>query len=202
MVILDLPERNYYTVESIKKQIVIGHTNNNNMNHIKSWLFRYNGMYKKTAPFTITKSGEIYNHFNPKYQSDYFDDIPLNSKTIVILLENEGWLKKNGKRNEYVSWIGDIYKEPDNVVEKKWRDYNYWAPYTEEQMESTIGLVYDLCDEFYIPLNVIGHNTKIDELDDYSGILYKSNIDKFNTDLSPAFDFKLFKEKIEKNKIL
>jgi hypothetical protein len=34
------------------------------MQHVISWTYRYNGEYKKTAPFTIGKDGVIYKHFN------------------------------------------------------------------------------------------------------------------------------------------
>ena len=41
------------------------------------------------------------------------------------------------------------------------------------------------------------HNVKMDGLDDYNGILYKSNIESYYNDLSPAFDFEYFINNIE-----
>jgi hypothetical protein len=78
----------------LKKKIIIGDTFNHDMQHVISWTHRYNGEYKKTAPFTIGKDGVIYKHFNPKYQSLYFNDLDLDKNSILILLENDGWLIK------------------------------------------------------------------------------------------------------------
>ena len=41
------------------------------------------------------------------------------------------------------------------------------------------------------------HNVKMNDLEDYKGILYKSNIETYYTDLSPAFDFEYFINNIE-----
>lgn len=191
-----LPKNNYTNIESIKKQIVIGNTNNNNMKHYIGWINRHNGKYKKTAAFTIDADGIIYKHFEPRYQSEYFNNLEQNNKSIIILLENDGCLIKDIEKNNFLSWLGYIYKERD-VFEKKWRSYNYWAQYKKEQIDSTVNLVKELCKEFYIPLTAMTHNTKMNGLEDYCGILYKSNIEMYYTDLSPAFDFEYFINKIE-----
>ena len=191
-----LPIDNYTSVESIKKQIVIGHTNNHNMKHYIGWINRYNGKYKKTAAFTIDINGVIYKHFEPRYQSEYFKDIEQNNKSIVILLENDGCLTKDEEKNSFISWLGYIYNEQD-VFEKKWRANNYWAQYKKEQIDSAVTLVKELCDEFYIPLTAMTHNVKMNDLEDYNGILYKSNIETYYTDLSPAFDFEYFTNNIK-----
>jgi hypothetical protein len=192
-----LPNQNYIPIVSKKEQIIIGHTFNHNMRHYNGWLKRYNGNYKKTAAFTISAAGLVYKHFNPIFYSNYFRDYKTNSKSIVILLENDGWLIKDSENNEFITWIGDIYNEPSKVVEKRWRGYNFWAPYTKEQFESVTELVKSLCDEFNIPLTTIGHNTKVDKLIDYKGIMYKSNMEKHHTDINPSWDCESFKTKIE-----
>jgi hypothetical protein len=192
-----LPNQNYIPIVSNKEQIIIGHTFNHNMRHYNGWLKRYNGNYKKTAAFTISAAGLVYQHFNPIFYSNYFREYQTNSKSIVILLENDGWLIKDSKNNEFITWIGDIYNEPSKVVEKRWRGYNFWAPYTKEQFESVTELVKSLCDEFNIPLTTIGHNTKVDKLTDYKGIMYKSNMEKHHTDINPSWDCESFKTKIE-----
>lgn len=188
---------NYLEVESIKKQIVIGHTFNHDMKHFKGWTHRHNGKYLKTAAFTIDAAGFIYQHFDPKYQSKYFNDLELNKESIVILLENDGWLIKDNEKNEYITWIGDIYKHPNNVIEKKWRGHDYWSPYNQEQMESAKELVTMLCGEFFIPLTSIIHNTKVDKFSGYEGVIYRSNLDRHYTDLSPAWNCEAFKNNLE-----
>lgn len=193
-----LPTQNYISTETGKSQIILGNTFNHNMRHFYGWLTRNYGEYKKTAAYTISQDGIIYEHFDPKYYSRYFRNYQQNLKSIVVLIENDGWLIKDFEKNQFLTWIGDIYREPRKVVEKRWRGFNYWSYYSEEQFESAINLVKVLCDRFSIPLNAINHNTKIDSLNNYSGVLYKSNFEKHYTDLSPSWDFELFKTKIEK----
>jgi len=191
-----LTKDNYKAVECEKTQIVIGNTNNRDMRHVIGWLHRYNGIYKKTAAFTIDKEGNVFKHFEPKYYTRYFNNLVLDKKTIVILIENEGWLLKNGENNEFITWVGDIYNQA-NPIEKKWRGYDHWVPYTEKQFESVTNLVKILCEEFDIPMTAIGHNTKVDNIADFSGVVYKSNLDRHFTDISPAWDFEGFKNKLE-----
>lgn len=193
----ELEENNYIPVECIKTQIILGDTFNHNMRHYKSWKNRYNGSYKKTAPFTIATDGTIYKHFDPKYQSRYFGELERDAKSILILLENDGWLTKDLEKNRYNTWIGDIYNRSELVFKKKWRLFEYWSPYTREQFESAVVLVKSLCDDFYIPTQVMSHNTKVDNLTEFNGVLYKSNFEKHFTDLNPSWRFDEFKNKIE-----
>ena len=192
-----LSNDNYISVEYPKKQIVIGHTFNHDMRHFIGWTHKFNGKYTKTAAFTVGVNGDIYKHFDPKFYSNFFGNNDIDKKTIVILIENDGWLLKDSEKNLFISWVGDIYKGPTEVVEKRWRDYNYWAPYNEKQVESTLQLVKMICKEFSIPMVSVNHNTKIDDIGAYEGVLYKSNFDKNYTDLSPAWNFEEFKNKIE-----
>jgi N-acetyl-anhydromuramyl-L-alanine amidase AmpD len=192
-----LEESNYIKIESIKKQIVIANTFNHDMKHVIGWKKRHNGNYKKTAAFTIDAAGVVYNHFDPIFQSKYFGNVDLDTKSIVILIENDGWLFNDSEKNIFITWIGNIYNKPKEIFEKRWRGYTHWANYTKEQFDSCVSLTKMLCDEFYIPNNVVSHNTKIDGVLDFNGVLYKSNIEKYYTDISPAWDFEQFKNKME-----
>lgn len=192
-----LSENNYIKEETQKTQIVIGDTFNGDMRHFFGWEHRYNGKYKKTAAFTIDAAGLIYRHFDPKYKSNFFDIKELNDKSIVILLENYGFLYKDVEKKEYITWLGDIYNKSTSVTDKRWRNNRFWDTYTEEQIESCLKLVSSLCDEFNIPKKAISHNTKIDNFFDYSGVLYHSNVNKNCTDLNPSWSFDIFKEKLE-----
>lgn len=193
-----LSDLNYIPFETKKDKIIIGSTNNKDMRHFIGWEKRMNGKYKKTAHYTIGLDGSIYQHIDPKFYTNYFKYYDLNSKSIIILLENEGFLLKNTESNKYITWLGDIY-EDDNVFEKKWRRFNYWVPYTKKQFNATVSLTSKLCEEFSINKEVISHNTKLNELGDFTGVLYKSNLEKFYTDLNPSWDFEIFKEKVESN---
>ena len=192
-----LDEKNYIPIECIKKQIVIGHTNNNEMKHVVGWKKRHNGRYNKTAAFTIDAAGFIYKHFDPKFKSEFFDSEDLNNKSIVILLENYGWLSKDEEKKQYITWLGDIYNKQIEVTDKRWRNNRYWDSYTVEQTDSCMWLISKLCEEFEIPKKVISHNTKIENIFEYSGVLYRSNLDKNYTDLNPSWVFDIFKEKLE-----
>jgi hypothetical protein len=169
------------------------------MKHVIGWKNRYNGKYKKTSSFTIATDGVVYKHFDPKFQSKYFSDVELNNRTIVILLDNDGWLINDTEKNNYITWFGNIYNKPSEVIEKRWRGYTHWSNYTKEQFDSCVELTRMLCDEFFIPNITFKHNTKVDNLSDFRGVMYKSNIDKHYTDLTPAWDFEEFKNKLEIN---
>ena len=190
-----LEEKNYIPIECIKKQIVIGHTNNNEMKHVVGWKKRHNGRYNKTAAFTIDAAGVVYKHFDPKYQSKYFRKLELDTKSIIILLENDGWLTRKNANSAFYNWKGDIYN--GKVIGKLWRGFNMWSHYSDKQFEASAELVTMLCDEFFIPNVAMSHNTKIVDLSDYHGVVYKSNIEKYYTDLSPAWNCEEFKNKIE-----
>ena len=114
----------------------------------------------------------------------------MNWNSIVISLENLGWIQKEPLTNHYVNWIGDIYN--GEVVDKKWRDYFFWQPYTELQIKSTVFLCNKLFDEIGINKKVIGHNTKINRIENFEGVATRSNYNVNFTDLSPAFDFDYF----------
>ncbi len=90
-----LTSDNYIPIMTVKKQIVIAHTFNHDMRHYYGWKHRYNGKYKKTAPYTINSDGLIYNHFNPSFNTNFFGDNEIDKQTIVILIENDGWLRED-----------------------------------------------------------------------------------------------------------
>ena len=194
-----LPEKNYIPIESNKKRIVIGNSFTVDMNHYIGWVTRLNGNFKRTTNYTIELNGNVHEHFSPKYYSNYLNDNKLDNTIISIILENEGWLNKDlFNENKYINYVGHIYNR-EEVVEKRWRNFKFWAPYTDEQMESLTKLVKQLCNDFNIPLNVVSHNTGFKDANKYEGVLYRSNFEKYYTDISPTWDFTTFKNKIEIN---
>jgi hypothetical protein len=107
-------------------------------------------------------------------------------------LENLGWLEKKPLTNSYINWKGSIYNE--QVYEKKWRDYFFWEPYTTSQIESTADLCNQLNKTLRIDNRCIGHNTKVAGIENFEGIVTKSNFDSDFTDLSPSFNFETFRK--------
>lgn len=189
-----LKEDHYFVEENEKNLIVIGNSFSDKLNHFTGWLNRHDGKYKKTAHYTISRKGEVYEHFNPKHYSNFLK----NKKVISIVLENKGWLKKDLKSGEYFDWIGNIYKRRVKVLEKRWRGQQYWDVYTQKQLNSTIKLVRKLCEDYNIQKKCVAHNTFINEINDFNGVAYRSNFYKDNTDVNPSWNFKEFKDKIEK----
>ena len=113
-----------------------------------------------------------------------------DKQSIIISLENLGWLEKEPLKNYHINWIGDIYKQ--KVFNKTWRDYFFWQPYPEEQIILTSKLCVKLTKETNIPLKSVEHNTKINGIEKFEGIVTKSNFDSDFTDVSPAFNFEIF----------
>jgi hypothetical protein len=193
-----LSDKNFHLMETNKKRIIIGNSFSIDMTHHIGWLNRSNGNYKKTSPYTIRFDGTIHQHFDPKYYSEITGNKDFDESTILVLLENEGWLSKDlNEENKYITYVGNIYNRVDDVFVKKWRHNKYWAPYTQKQMESAIYLINKLCGEFEIPKDVITHNTKIPNGYTYEGVLYKGNLNSYFTDVNPSWDFLSFKEQIE-----
>ena len=178
-----------------KHQIILSHTSRNVENYLQSLKFRYNGKNPKIPNYVITKEGKILSLLSNTEHSKFLSEVNVNRNSVVIVLENLGWLEKEPLTNHYVNWIGDIYK--GNVFEKKWRDYYFWQPYTPIQVENTSILCSKLLKEMKIKNQVIGHNTKINGIEKYDGIVSKSNFDTDYTDVSPAFNFEEFIKKIE-----
>lgn len=178
-----------------KTRIILTETKRDYRNYIRSLKYRYNKKNPYLPNYVITKEGGIYNIMPPDNYSNYMGDEEINKTSIIISLENLGWLKKNALSDTYVNWIGDIYK--GKVFEKKWRDYFFWEPYNEEQIIALSKLIIELCDKFNIPKKTLGNNVKYDGVENFKGVVTKSNFDFIYKDTNPSFDFKLLNELIE-----
>jgi N-acetyl-anhydromuramyl-L-alanine amidase AmpD len=178
-----------------KHQIILTHTSRNINDYLQSLKFRYNGNFKRIPNYIITRDGKIIQLLGNTEHSEYFKDPNINRNSIIVSLENLGWLQKEPLTDHYINWIGDIYK--GNVFEKKWRDYFFWQPYTEKQVLSTNSLCDKLLKEMKIKPQIVGHNTKIVGVEKFVGVVSKSNFDTNYTDLSPAFNFNELLKNIE-----
>jgi hypothetical protein len=157
--------------------------------------YRFNGKYDKIPNYIIDKEGKILETLSPEKYSKSFNNKNIDSKSIIISLENLGWLEKEPLKKGYINWIGNIYK--GEVFERKWRDYLYWDKYTSEQTNSCIFLCKKLIQEFTIGKKFVGHNTKINGIEKFEGIVTRSNYFTETTDLNPSFDFEYFLKNIE-----
>jgi len=186
---------NYSGKQKKKKQIILTHTSRNLKDYIIGLKNRHNGKYDKVPNFLISRDGVVYRLTPETGYGEYFPITNINRNSIIISLENLGWLNKIPLTDHYVNWIGDIYKQ--QVFEKKWRDYFFWQPYTDKQLESTAALCNHLFDKVSIKNQIIEHNTKIIGIEKYEGVVTKSNFDTQFTDVSPAFKFEELLKKIE-----
>jgi len=179
-----------------KTLIILSDTRRECKNYINSLKYRYNNKNPYLPNYVISKKGETYKITNPDCYSNFMENINVDKKSIIISLENLGWLKKIPLNNTYTNWVGDIYNK--EVFEKRWRDHVFWDIYTEEQIKTLSTLILKLCDEFNIPLNFVDTNVKFEGIENFKGIASRSNFDFIYKDVNPSFDFKLLKQKIEK----
>jgi N-acetyl-anhydromuramyl-L-alanine amidase AmpD len=178
-----------------KHQIILTHTGRNVENYLVSLRYRYNGKFDRIPNYVIKKNGDILQLLNDIEHTNYFKEPNINRNGIIICLENLGWLEKQPLENQYVNWIGDIYN--GKPFERKWRDYFFWDKYTDEQIDSLTTLCKTIIKEKRMNKDIIGHNTKVRNVELFEGIVTKSNFDSNITDVSPAFDFEKFRKKIE-----
>ena len=100
--------------------------------------------FKSFNFFTIFK--------NIKYidSNNYTNNIVnINRNSIIISLENLGWLNKNTINGLLNNWAGDPYRSEPFI--KSWRNYFFWDRYTEEQMDALSKLCESLCEKHEIP---------------------------------------------------
>jgi hypothetical protein len=185
-------EFNFKGVNEKKRQIILTDTKRPYNYYINSLKYRYNKKNPYLPNYVINKSGETYQIMKPENYSLYMNDIDIDKNSIIVSLENLGWLNKNHLDNYYVNWIGDIYKE--EVFEKKWRDRLYWDIYTEIQTQSLVNLIGEIDKKFKLGFDCIGTNVRYDEVKNFKGIVSRSNFDFIYKDVNPSFDFKLLKK--------
>jgi N-acetyl-anhydromuramyl-L-alanine amidase AmpD len=178
-----------------KKQIILCHTSREVGEYLSSLKFRYNGKFDRIPNYVITREGNILQLLSNASHTNYFSEENVNRNSIIICLENLGWLEKKPLTNYYINWKGSIYNQ--QVYEKKWRDYFFWQPYTTSQIKSTADLCNQLIQTLRIENKCIGHNTKVDGIEGYEGIISKSNFSSDFTDLNPSFNFETFRKLLE-----
>jgi N-acetyl-anhydromuramyl-L-alanine amidase AmpD len=182
-----------------KRQIILCHTSREAKEYLSSLKFRYNSKYDKIPNYLINRDGKVLCLLENIEHSNYFTEPKLNRNSVIVCLENLGWLEKKPLTNDYINWKGSIYKQ--EVYEKKWRDFFFWEPYTNRQMESIAALCNQICEDLHIEKRCIGHNTKVEGAYNYDGIISKSNISTRFTDLSPSFNFDTFTKLLENEQL-
>jgi N-acetyl-anhydromuramyl-L-alanine amidase AmpD len=178
-----------------KRQIILCHTSREVQEYLASLQFRYNSKYDKIPNYVVTRDGKVLQLLDDTSYSNFFSDSQINKNSVIICLENLGWLEKKPLTNYYINWKGSIYNQ--QVYEKKWRDFYFWHPYTDKQLETTAGLCKQIMKSLQIDKSCVGHNTKIEGIKKFEGISSRSNYDVIYTDLSPSFNFVNFIKLLE-----
>ena len=151
--------------------------------------YRRNGGYKDIPHFVITKLGIVYQLYDTNYYSESYDDYYDNKKSIKIALENLGWLNKNTITGVLNNWIGDPYRGIPHVY--NWRTHFYWDTYTDLQMNSLSELCNFLCEKHNIKKQTMSTQEPIQRINNYGGIICKSNFSDIYTHINTSFDFNL-----------
>jgi hypothetical protein len=179
-----------------KKQIILLNTSCEKDDYFKKIKTRYNGKYNRLPCFFISRTGEVYQHFNPIYYSKLMEGHQIEKHSITIALENVGWLFNDTLNNKVLTWSGSEYS--GEIIEIPWRNKKYWATYTDEQYTKLAEIIDYLCIKHNIIKDFIGNNVVINKANNYRGVLNRSNYSKNYYDLSPAMDFKKLNELINK----
>jgi N-acetyl-anhydromuramyl-L-alanine amidase AmpD len=181
-----------------KKQIILCHTSREVEEYLASLKFRYNSKYDKIPNYVITKNGTILQLLPNDGHTNFFTEDNINRNAIVVCLENLGWLEKKPLTTYYINWKESIYNQ--QVYEKKWRDFFFWEPYTTSQIEKTAELCNNLMVELRINKSCVTHNTRIEGIENFEGVVSRSNFNAKYTDLNPSFNFETFTKLIEHGK--
>ncbi len=194
-----LPEKDYFPEETKKTQIVLHHTvSSGTAKSVRDYFEQKAG--RVGVPFIIDKFGNILCLFNPKHWAYHLglttaDNLACNKKSIGIELVNEGILSREsvGKDVVYQWTFGKFFGKVKQLPEL-WRGSYFFADYRVEQIIAVAELCKKLCADFGIPKNVLGTFDYSKDYHNYNGIIGHCNVRSDKSDISPAFNYELFKE--------
>ncbi len=156
-----------------------------------------------SVAFVIARNGLVYQLFDPKYWSYHLGpgasggNTLMSKESIGIELSNIGPLIRKG--NQLVTTYSDldVYCSLDenkyfHYLTQPYRNFSYYATFTEEQYISLRSLLMYLLSTFNIPKNVLPYDRRFDRLGheqfrSYQGILSHVNCRQDKTDIGPAF---------------
>lgn len=178
---------NFVKHKTNKDLVIIGDTSRKDSNHIKRMKYKDFGYSREWNTYTITRKGVVYEHFDPKYYSDFAGDEFINKRNISILFENMGFLYNED--DHYFNWIREECDDIKSIYRKHWKIGYYWEKYTEPQYQSFVELLIRLFKNFKIPQKLIENNLYYEESYNYTGVLSCSNLSKEEVDVNPSFDY-------------
>lgn len=170
------------------KQILLCNSQRPAKDFLTGLSLRNNRKNKRKPNYFIEKSGKIHQLNREDITQEYLSGY-CSSGVVVVALENLGWLKRRKEDGKFIDWLGNIYN--NKVHEKKWRGKLFWDNYTDKQLSSTVELIEKVCKEKNIPNHILGHNVLVDGVENFKGIVCRSNYNEYWTDLNPSFNFEI-----------
>lgn len=184
--------KNRYKSITKKSQIVIGLSLRKEDYHINRLKNRDYGSTKRWCTYSVSRFGDVVQHYDPKFYSDYLGIKEVDKQSVSIVLENMGSLIKTPD-GQYINWINEVCPIKQ-VEEKKWMGANYWEIFSDEQIESTVELCLKLCEELNIQTNLISFHYPHKDMLKFQGIVLKSNYFEDSNSINPLFDLVKFDE--------
>lgn len=176
--------------KSKKTQIFLYDTQRRSDDFIMKLKYRQNEKYDNIPHYIITKQGKVIKLFDTNYSSKTFGTPAVDKMMVKIAIENLGWLNKNTITGVLYNWIGDPYRAEPYI--KKWRNYYFWDPYTEDQLNSLVELSKEICKNHNIPYQTVPSQGYLSNAIKFTGIVCKSNFLNIYTDINPSFNFNIF----------
>ena len=174
-----------------KKRIVIGETQTLNEDYLNLPDYNQN-FFLGYHHFTITKSGLIYKHFPTDTFLPFLKKPRYDKENIYIALENISPIIK--QKDLYFTIYNQIIVPNNSITffNKKWKGYEWWIEYTDNQIKSLFELLFYLINKYEIKPKIKLSNNKSQLMPKYEGICFRSNYFDYFYDLNPAFPFKSF----------
>lgn len=195
---------NYYYSSSYTKKKVLLHYTMGFLGGDMSALTMDN--YHVSVAFIVARSGKIIRLFNPKYWSYHLGkgtkggNKAMSREAVAIEISNIGPLEKSG--NWMWNYYGDKYcrvNETNHYIDlgQKYRNYRYYARFTQEQYATTKQLLQKIVTKFGIEEKFRESATRYNIFPDSSsarnfrGICSHVNFrpPSEKTDIGPAFDW-------------
>ena len=191
----------YYTTKHTKDLIVLHHTAGQLKGDISALTKKDNHV---SVAYVLARDGRIYRLFDDAYWSYHLGKGAKggngtgSKRSVAIEISNFGWLKKNGNKLE--TYTGGHYCDITDTahykkLDKKWREYEYYATFTTAQYDSLLPLLKYIADKHKISYKFIDEKKRHDLFanDDtakkFKGISSHANYRSGKWDLGPVFDW-------------
>lgn len=179
-------EINHYRTQTAKTQIVLATSLRKNNYHVERLLHKDFGNSKKWNTFTITRDGNVYQHYDDKYHTDFLGIKESDKQSISIVLENMGTLFQTTD-NKFINWLNE-YCDNNLVINREWDGYNYWENIPDIQLKNTIILCQELCTKHTIHKKCIEFQHHHKDIVKFKGITFRSNHILDSSDINPLVD--------------